>query len=102
LDLLKLIGCCDRKGQSILTAAGYVLAMNDNGSILVQCECGEVMGFPPEIYKELAKLCDEGKIQCKPCDPRHAEKLMIAANKLGYAGKGFARLKLPTKDEDFL
>jgi hypothetical protein len=102
LDLFKLMECCDRKGQSILTAAGYVLAMKDRGDVLVQCECGEVMGLPAQMYKELAKLYDKGKIQCKRCDPRHAEKLMKAANQIGSAGKGIARLKLPTKDEDFL
>lgn len=101
LDLFKLIQCCEKKGQSILTAVGYVLAMHDSNDVLVQCECGEIMGFQNDMYKELAKLYRNGKIECKRCDPRHFEKIQKASRQLGYEGK-VGRIGLPTKDEDFL
>lgn len=101
LDLFKLIQCCEKKSQSILTAVGYVLGMHDSGYVLVQCECGEVMGFSNDMYKELAKLYHNGKIECKRCDPRHFEKVTEVTRRLGYKGEGVS-IDMPTRDEDFL
>lgn len=99
LDLFKLIGCCEKKGQDIRIATGHILAMPTMFDVIIQCECGEVMGFKSGIYKELAKLYSGGKIKCKRCDPNHHEKVMKVLKQLGRGTAG-AYIKLPKRPED--
>jgi len=75
--------------------------MQDMYDVLVQCTCGEVMGFSSEIYNAVVKLYGNNKIKCKRCDPKHREKLEKAMFQLGREGR-IARINLPTRDEDFL
>jgi len=99
LDLFKLIQCCEKKGQDIRVAMGHVLAMPTMFDIISQCECGEVMGFENDVYKELKKLYSDGKIKCKRCDHDHFEKLKKVTIQLGYR-KGGISMDLPMKPED--
>jgi hypothetical protein len=100
LDLLKLEKCCEEKGQSIRVATGYVLGMQDTYDVLVQCACGEVMGFSSDVYDAFVRLYGN-EIKCKRCDPQHIEKLEKVTSQLGYKGRT-ARINFPTRDEDFL
>lgn len=88
LSVSKLIKCCDNKGQNILVAVGAVLGMKDLNDILVQCECGEIMGFREVVYNELLKHYDNGKIKCKRCDRKHFDKLIQVQHKLEKTGLG--------------
>ncbi len=75
LSLDKLIACCSKKKQSILSAMGSVLAMNDFDNIIIQCECGEVMSFNKEIYSKIISFYGDEKILCRRCDPNFIQKL---------------------------
>ena len=86
LDLFKLIQCCQRKGQHIGIAMGAILGPIKDFDVVVQCDCGEVMGFGEDVYRHLKKLYGNGRIKCKRCDPSHAEKLEKVARLLGYKG----------------
>jgi hypothetical protein len=75
--------------------------MQDLHDVLVQCACGEGMGFSSDLYDVFMKFYGNEKIKCKRCDPQYMEKLAKATSQLGHKG-GIARTNLPTRDEDFL
>lgn len=79
LDLDKLAECFERKGKHLAMGIGSVLAMADmakkDGRLLIQCECGMVMCFPPGIHKKLTELAKGEKIKCRRCDPHLARKV---------------------------
>jgi hypothetical protein len=82
IELVKVVDCQVNKGQNILTGFGYFLVLGDDeSSILVQCNCGEVIAGDQQMIKNLQELYTDGKIQCKKCDPTQRIKLSA---KLGY------------------
>ena len=74
LSLDKLITCCSRKKQNVLSVMGAVLAMNDLEQKIIQCECGEIMFFNEEIYSKNPSTYGDDKILCKRCDPNFTRK----------------------------
>jgi len=86
LDLFKLMECCQKKGQDITVAVAAILSVIRDCDVVVQCDCGEVMGFSEDVYKKLKKLYDDRKVRCKRCDPLHVEKLRKVAALLGHKG----------------
>lgn len=80
LSLDKLITCCSRKKQDILSAMGAVLAMNDLNQKIIQCGCGEIMSFNKEIYSKYSSIYGDDKILCKRCDPNFIQKITNIAN----------------------
>jgi hypothetical protein len=68
------------KGQNVLIGIGKMLGLADSYSVLVQCKCGEVMGFSSDFFEVIRTLYPDGKIQCDRCDPTQIERL----RKLGY------------------
>ena len=77
LSLNKLITCCSRKKQNILSAMGAVLAMKDLDQKIIQCECGEIMSFNKEIYSKYLSIYGDDKILCKRCDPNFIQKMIL-------------------------
>lgn len=80
IDLARFIQHQVDKGQNVLIAIGKMLGLADSYSVLVQCKCGEVMGFSSDFFKVIRTLYPDGKIQCDRCDPTQIERL----RKLGY------------------
>ncbi len=67
------------KGQNVLIGTGRLLEMPIMYGKLVQCKCGEVMGFSPEFLTVMRTLYPD-TIPCKKCDPDQFNKLA----KIGY------------------
>jgi len=62
------------KGQNVLIAVGKLLGLADMHENLVQCKCGEVMGFGSEIFEVMKKLYPDG-IRCSRCDSKQLKRL---------------------------
>ncbi len=67
------------KGQNVLTGVGKMLGLADIYDNLVQCECGEIMGFRSDFFKVMRRLYPDG-IRCSKCDPEQLSLL----KEIGY------------------
>ena len=67
------------KGQNVLTGVGKLLGLADVHENLVQCKCGEVLGFSSDFLKVMKKLYPDG-IKCSNCDPEQLQRL----KEMGY------------------
>lgn len=86
-DLEKLVNHCIRKNQSIYHAIGFVLAGNDSQSVGIQCDCGEIMHYDPQIYEKLLELYPNRNVKCKYCDPDYKLKLQMITGSQFYTYK---------------
>ncbi len=86
IDFDKLMRRWREKGQDYAMGMGAVLAMNQPGKTLLQCECGEVMGFPKSVVEMLTKLHPNEAIRCKAHDPKLSTKLSGATDELKKRG----------------
>lgn len=55
------------KGQNLMIGVSKLLYLADSGDQLVQCTCGEVMGFNDKILEAMKKVYLNG-IKCDKCD----------------------------------
>lgn len=74
IDFFKLMDCFRNKRQDHLSGMGAVLGLDEMFSNIVQCQCGEVMGFHDEQYEKMMSSSN-GRILCKRCDPSFLNKL---------------------------
>ncbi len=94
LDLIKLIGCCERKNENIYWAIGSVLSMDKSGQSIIQCDCGEIMSFDPDLYEKFKTTYPNDAKKCKLCDAEHDEKIK------NVIGQNFIRLTHKITDFD--
>ena len=75
IDFTKFVQHQLNKGQNVLIGVGKMLGLSDTYDVIVQCDCGEVMGFTSDYIEIFRKLYPDGRIQCDRCDPRQFERL---------------------------
>lgn len=75
IDLLNLINRLSEKGQNVLSGIGIALGLTDTYEYVTQCSCGEIVACSKATADSLIGMYEDGKIQCKVCDPTYAEKL---------------------------
>jgi len=75
INLTKFIQHQMNKGQNVLIGVGKMLGLSDLFDILVQCRCGEVMGFRSDSFEIFRTLYPDGRIMCNKCDPTQVERL---------------------------
>jgi len=82
INLVKFIERQRNKGQNILIGIGKMLGLADYFDAIVQCRCGEVMGFSSGLINFVKKLYPDGNVQCNKCDATQISRL----KQLGYPG----------------
>lgn len=91
ISLQRYMRWAEDSGHNVFMAVGTLLARGDiPGTVLSQCDCGEVTNMQNEIYSEFVKKYGQN-VKCKNCDPGLKNKIegIVGSNVFQMEGKEF-------------